>query len=71
MDATDGKLEKWFLRHARRLMPLPTAPFREQFVMEAISRQAAELGLEIHIRTRWAIYCSFTKGTGIRDPSPR
>ena len=47
MDATDGKLEKRFLRHARRLMPLPTAPFREQFVMEAISRQAAELGLEI------------------------
>ncbi|MCY3762347.1 MAG: hypothetical protein OXH50_13935 [Gemmatimonadetes bacterium] len=46
MGVTDGKLEKRFLHHARRLMPLPTAPFREQFVMEAISRQATELGLE-------------------------
>ena len=46
MDATDGKLEKRFLHLARRLMPLPTAPFREQFVVEAVSRQAAELGLE-------------------------
>ena len=46
MGGTDDKLEKRFLHHARRLMPLPTAPFREQFVMEAISRRAAELGLE-------------------------
>ena len=47
MDTTDGKMEKRFLHLARRLMPLPTAPFREQFVMEEISRQAAELDLEI------------------------
>ena len=47
MDAPEGKLEKRFLHLARRLMSLPTAPFREQFVKEAVSSRAAELDLEV------------------------
>ncbi len=45
MDTTDGKAEKRFLHLAHRLMSLPTAPFREQFVIEAVSRHAEELDL--------------------------
>ena len=45
MGATDRKAEKQFLHLAHRFMSLPTAPFREQFVIEAISRHAEELDL--------------------------
>ena len=69
MDVTDGKLEKRFLNHARRLMPLPTAPFREHFVMEAISRQAAELDLEIQSDTVGNLLLLY-KGDRNSEPVP-